>query len=92
MMLLSKKCSKNTITSHIEINKVESHTKGSNFGDDERRKMHQDLCNIKEKYEEMSKKKGTSSSVHHLLNSIDLPYITEIMMVPPRAGLIYYGA
>lgn len=47
--------------------------------------MH-DLRNLMEKYEEMAKRIGTSLSVDHLLNSMDLPYSLGITMVsfPPK--------
>lgn len=40
-----------------------------------RRKMHNDLCNLMDKYKEMTKRIGTLSSVYHLLNNIDLPIV-----------------
>lgn len=44
--------------------------------------MHQDLNHLMEKYEEMTRKIGMSSSIDNLLNNIDLPYNKGMMMVP----------
>lgn len=44
--------------------------------------MHHDLQSLMEKYEEMAKKIGTSSSINLLLSSTNLPFSAEIIVVP----------
>lgn len=44
--------------------------------------MHHDLQHLMEKFKEMVKRIVTSSTIDHLLNSIDFWYNMEIMVVP----------
>lgn len=68
-----------------EHNKEESKSEGSPHPSDEeeRQKMHNDLHNCMDKYEEMDKKIGTLSFVDSLLSSIDLPYDGIVMEIIP---------
>lgn len=79
---LRQRSAENDALSHNERNEAKSQNACRlNFNDEEKRKMHQDLRNLMDKYE-MAKRIGTSSSIDHLLNNTDLPYNAEIMMVP----------
>lgn len=49
---------------------------------DEKRNMHKELRNLKEKYKEMVRKIGTSSLVDKLLTSSGLLYSEEVMVIP----------
>lgn len=44
--------------------------------------MHHDLRKLMDKYEEMTKKIGTSFTVDQLLSSTNLPFCVEIMAIP----------
>lgn len=77
---LKQKSAKNATPSPTKkACKMQSAKCKMNFDNEEKRKMHQDLHHLIEKY--MAMKVGTSSSVENLLNNIDLPYSVEIMMV-----------
>lgn len=80
---LRRKSVENAILSHVERNeaKLQSTTK-TKLNDKEEKKMHQALHHLMEKYEEMSRKIGTSFSVDTILNNTNLPYSREIMVVP----------
>lgn len=51
-------------------------------GKKERKKTQPELYSLMEKYEEMVKKMGTSSSVDQSLTSTDLPYSAVVMVTP----------
>ncbi|XP_040996195.1 uncharacterized protein LOC121242392 [Juglans microcarpa x Juglans regia] len=50
--------------------------------DEETKRLHHDVCSLMDKYEEMAKKIGTSSSVHQLLSNTNLSFSAEIMAMP----------
>lgn len=60
-------------------------------GEEERKKIHHELCSLMEKYEEMARKMGVSLLVDQLLTSTDLPYSVEVMAtsVPPKLKVPY---
>lgn len=54
--------------------------------DEEKKRMCHRLHSLMNKYEEIARKKGVSSSINQLLNSSDLPYSLKViaMLLPPK--------
>lgn len=61
----------------------DAHSVGSMHGEElEKRKLHDKLRSLVDKYEEIARRMRGSSFVEQLLNRIDLPYGEEVMAVP----------
>lgn len=54
---------------------------GVNAEELEKKRLHDELRSLVDKYEEMSRKIGGSSSVEQLLNQTDLSYSDEVMAI-----------
>lgn len=72
-----------TIPSQSEQSEGEAQSAGGTNGEElEKKKLHDELRSLVDKYEEIAKKMEGSSSVEQLLNHADLPYTAEVMVVP----------
>lgn len=72
---------------HSKQPEGEAHsTGGMNTEEIENKKLHDELCGLNDKYEEMARKMEGSSSIDQLLNFTYLPYNTKVMAVslPPK--------
>lgn len=72
-----------TLSIHQEQGEWEAQSnEGTNAEELEKKRLHDELCSLVDKYEKMAQKMEGSSSFEQLLNHTNLPYSVEVKVVP----------